>query len=37
MPRAIALRSGFSAVELRRLAQRSKDAAQARQLLSLAG
>jgi transposase len=36
MPRAIALRSDFSAVELRRLARRSKDAAQARRLLSLA-
>ncbi len=36
MPRAIALRSDFSAVELRRLARRSKDAAQARRLLALA-
>ena len=36
MPRAIALRPDFSAVELRRLARRSKDAAQARRLLSLA-
>ena len=36
MPRAIALRSDFCATELRRLARRSKDAAQARRLLALA-
>ena len=36
MPRAIALRSDFTGVELRRLARRSKDAAQARRLLALA-
>ena len=36
MPRAIALRSDFSATELRRLARRSRDAAQARRLLALA-
>ena len=36
MPRAIALRSDFNATELRRLARRSKDAAQARRLLALA-
>jgi transposase len=36
MPRAIALRSDFSSAELRRLARRSKDAAQARRLLALA-
>jgi transposase len=36
MPRAITLRSDFSATELRRLARRSKDAAQARRLLALA-
>jgi transposase len=36
MPRAIALRSDFSAAELRHLARRSKDAAQARRLLALA-
>jgi transposase len=36
MARAIALRSDFSAAELRRLARRSKDAAQARRLLALA-
>ena len=36
MPRAIALRSDFSASELRRLARRSKNAAQARRLLALA-
>jgi transposase len=36
MPRAIALRSDFSAVELRHLARRSKDAGQARRLLALA-
>ena len=36
MPRAIALRSDFSAGELRRLARRTKDAAQARRLLALA-
>lgn len=36
MPRAIALRSDFSAAELRPLARRSKDASQARRLLALA-
>ena len=36
MARAIALRPDFSATELRRLARRSKDAAQARRLLALA-
>ena len=36
MPRAIALRSDFSATELRRLARRSSNAAQARRLLALA-
>ena len=36
MPSAITLRSDFSAAELRRLARRSKDAAQARRLLALA-
>jgi len=36
MARAIALRSDFSAAELRRRARRSKDAAQARRLLALA-
>ena len=36
MPRAIALRSDFSATELPRLARRSTDAAQARRLLALA-
>lgn len=36
MARAIALRSDFHAPELRRLARRSKDAAQARRLLALA-
>ena len=36
MPRAIALRSDFNGVELRRQARRSKDAAQARRLLALA-
>jgi len=36
MPRAIALRSDFGATELRHLARRSKDAAQARRLLALA-
>lgn len=36
MPRAITLRSDFSATELRRLARRSKDAAQARRLLAVA-
>jgi transposase len=36
MARAIALRSDFSAAELRRLARRSRDAAQARRLLALA-
>lgn len=36
MARAIALRSDFTGVELRRLARRSKDAAQARRLLALA-
>ena len=36
MPRAIALRSDFSAGELRRWARRSKDATQARRLLALA-
>ena len=35
MPRAIPLRSDFDAAELRRLARRSKDAAQARRLLAL--
>jgi transposase len=36
MPRALALRSDYSATELRRLARRSRDAAQARRLLALA-
>jgi len=36
MARAIALRSDFSGAELRRLARRSRDAAQARRLLALA-
>ena len=36
MPRAIVLHSDFYATELRRLARRSKDAAQARRLLALA-
>ncbi len=36
MARAIALRSDFNATELRRLARRSNDAAQARRLLALA-
>ena len=36
MPRAIALRCDFGAVSLRRLARRSKEAAQARRLLALA-
>lgn len=36
MARPIALRPDFSAAELRRLARRSKDAAQARRLLALA-
>jgi transposase len=36
MPRAITLRPDFRATELRRLARRSKDAAQARRLLALA-
>jgi len=36
MARAIALRSDFSASELRRLARRSRDAAQARRLLAVA-
>jgi transposase len=36
MSRAIALRPDFSAAELRRLARRGKDAAQARRLLALA-
>ena len=36
MPRAIALRPDFSAIALRCLARRSKDAAQARRLLALA-
>ena len=36
MARAIALRSDFNGVELRRLARRSKDAGQARRLLALA-
>ncbi|MCC7281504.1 MAG: IS630 family transposase, partial [Acetobacteraceae bacterium] len=36
MARAIALRSDFNAAALRRLARRSKDAAQARRLLALA-
>ena len=36
MARAIALRSDFGAAELRRLARRSRDAAQARRLLALA-
>jgi transposase len=36
MARAIALRPDFNASELRRLARRSKDAAQARRLLALA-
>jgi transposase len=36
MARAIALRSDFNAPDLRRLARRSKDAAQARRLLALA-
>ena len=36
MPSAIAVRSDFSAADLRRLARRSKDASQARRLLALA-
>ena len=36
MPRAIALRSDFTASDLRRLARLSKDAPQARRLLALA-
>ena len=36
MPRAVALRPDFSAIELRCLARLSKDAAQARRLLALA-
>lgn len=36
MPRAIALRSDFTSTDLRRLARGSKDASQARRLLSLA-
>jgi transposase len=36
MPRAIALRPDFTAAELRRLARRSREAAQARRLLALA-
>ena len=36
MARAIALRSDFTAAELRRLARRSQDAGQARRLLALA-
>ncbi len=36
MPRAIALRSDFSAADLRRQARRSKDGSQARRLLALA-
>jgi len=36
MPNAIALRLDFTAADLRRLARRSKDAAQARRLLALA-
>jgi len=36
MARAIALRSDFTGVELRRLARRSKDAGQSRRLLALA-
>lgn len=36
MARAIALRPGFSATEMRRLARLSKDAAQTRRLLALA-
>jgi transposase len=36
MAHGIALRSDFSATELRRLSRRSKDAAQARRLLALA-
>ena len=36
MPRAVALRLDFTAAELRGLARRSKDAAQARRLLALA-
>ncbi len=36
MARAIALRPDFSAAELRRLARRSKDTAQARRLLAVA-
>src|SRR3712207_6677789 len=36
MPRAIALRADFGAAALRRLARRSRDAAQARRLLALA-
>lgn len=36
MPRAIALRADFDSPALRRLARRSKDAAQARRLLALA-
>jgi hypothetical protein len=35
MPRAIALRADFDAPAPRRLARRSKDAAQARRLLAL--
>lgn len=36
MPRAIALRSDFTAVEVRRLARRSRQGGQARRLLALA-
>ena len=36
MPRALALRSDFDAVTLRRLARRSREASQARRLLALA-
>ncbi len=36
MPRAIALRSDVTAAQLRNLARRGKDAAQARRLLALA-
>ena len=36
MPRAITLRSNFTAADLRRLARLSKDASQARRLLALA-
>jgi hypothetical protein len=36
MPRAITLRSDFTASDLRRLARLSKDAPQARRLLALA-